>query len=474
MDKVIKNACRDILAGREPDRNIPLLLNHMADSCYMYSAVRLAIHYYTFYEIYLDEESRWDTEENPLYSQLNKIIAYGIVGTSCRNGRDFEAVAQDMDKLRTAVMERMKLLTAYTDFFRLHEYVQNRVEGRFRDMPVPEDDRDFTRRVMSFIFSSQDNVIINDRIRDVISELPMRLTRQKYFDLLRDCILEYLGSQENSLDSFLYQVRSVAAPDINDAFAANYPQLYELKEFLRGLDYRTIDAETYLQAEGRLKEASAMLEAEISHYYILEEMVNEAYAMLICSPYAGVASQGRLQKEEAVRRIIESTNTSFLSGKREEHPPELISGLSLIEGLQEELSMELMMTEEALYYIDSNFRTLAEGIMADKLLNVLLLSWNLLSESLFIDLDGEKSSRTVDRAMAEKKVQDIIKELSGHFEGQDRMIVRAAMANTLSIIPVIFKSRTDIMEYFLYSLDKCRDVAEKSASMKIIGDMMSQ
>jgi hypothetical protein len=303
----------------------------------------------------------------------------------------------------------------------------------------------------------------------------MRLTRQKYFDMLRNSIFEYLGAQENTLDSYLYSVRSVAAPNIKDDYALHYPRFDALKKFFDRLDYRTIDAETYSQAESMLSEASAMLEAEISHYYILEEMVNEAYAMLLCLPYAGMTVQGRRPKEEAAARcIIEAINASFLSCRKEGPEHQLVSRLSEIEGLQEELSVELIMTEEALFYIDSDFRELSESIMADKLLNVLLIVKSLLSGSLFIDLDEEKSLRTVDPAMAEMKAQSIIDELSGHFEGQDRMIIRAAMANTLDKMPVMFQSRTAVMEYCLYSLDKCRDAAEKSACMRIISNMMSQ
>lgn len=472
MEKNIKQTYRDVLEGREPDRNIPLFLNRVADDCYTYSAVRLAMHYYTFYESYLDAESRWDRETNPLYTQLNRILSSDIINTGY--GKKPGTAVSSMDRLRTAIMERMKLLMAYTDYFHLHEYVLNRVEYRFRDIPVTEEDEAFTRRVLQYIFNSQDNIIINDRIRDVISQLPMRLTKQKFFDLLRNSIHEYLGAQESTLDSYLYSIKSVAAPDIREESKAIYPELGELKDFLDRLDYRTIDAGIYSQTECRIRKAADMLEAEISHYYILEEIVNEAYSMLLCSPYAGVTAQGKYPHEAAALSIIKAINTSFMSDSKEEPSGILISKLSEIEGVQEELAMKLMMTEDALFHIDKNFRKLTESIMADKLLNVLLLVKDLLSGSLFIDFYEVKSIRKVDAAMADVKAQLLTEELIGSFALQDRMIVRAAMANTLNIIPVIFNNRRDVMDYCRYSLGKCRDAAEKAGCISIISDMMSE
>ena len=63
-------------------------------------------------------------------------------------------------------------------------------------------------------------------------------------------------------------------------------------------------------------------------------------------------------------------------------------------------------------------------------------------------------------------------ELTDRFKSTDRMITRAIMANTMELMPVYFNTHTEVMEYVLYSLNRCTDIAEKYASMEIIQGFM--
>ena len=47
------------------------------------------------------------------------------------------------------------------------------------------------------------------------------------------------------------------------------------------------------------------------------------------------------------------------------------------------------------------------------------------------------------------------------------------MANTLNKLPVFFKNHSEVMDYVLYSLNKCSDLAEKYACIEIINEMMN-
>ena len=112
-------------------------------------------------------------------------------------------------------------------------------------------------------------------------------------------------------------------------------------------------------------------------------------------------------------------------------------------------------------------------MMADKLLNTLLLCRDLLSGSLFIDLHKEKSYKTIDKERLQKEVDKLKDDLSAKFQNCDRMIMRAIMANTLNKLPVFFKNHSEVMDYVLYSLNKCSDLAEKYACIEIINEMMN-
>ena len=82
----------------------------------------------------------------------------------------------------------MEAITRYVDLFELYEYALNRVEYRFKEMDRVEDDEAFARKVLRYIFESDDNSVINNRIKEIISQLPVRITKEKYYDFMRSGI----------------------------------------------------------------------------------------------------------------------------------------------------------------------------------------------------------------------------------------------------------------------------------------------
>ncbi|HKM00183.1 MAG TPA: hypothetical protein VJZ06_09765 [Mobilitalea sp.] len=471
MDKTIKIIYRDILNNKLLEENIPRFFNYMADEYHTFASARLAMHYYAFYEVYCEEGDRWSEATTQFVQQLNQIISSGIL--QAHSGSELEKAVHQVDTLRNDIMNRMKLLTSYTDIFQIYEYILNRVEYRFKDDNNLTVDEDFARDILRYIYDTEDNVIINDKIREVVGQLPVRITRHKYFDLVRGSIHEYLGAEEDSLNSYLYMLRTSAMLDSGTDMKTNYSELLKKKEFLERIDYKNIDKVEYEKASNCLRETALMLESETSIYYSLQEIINNVYAMLICFPYTGMSTSPIEKQVEAAKEIIRSINGEFASNEKHEPEEGLLAQFGMLEGVQEELSYNLTTMEEALYHVELNHRNLVEGIMADKLLNILLLSKSLLSNSIFIDFYEIKSSNPVTEDRIELEASRLISELTALFEGRDRMVARAVMANTLNKMPVFFKSHKEVMDYVIYSLEKCSDNAEKLACIDIITDTMN-
>jgi hypothetical protein len=255
-----------------------------------------------------------------------------------------------------------------------------------------------------------------------------------------------------------------------------YPKLWELKELLKKKDYKNITLEGYEESSRVLKQAISFLESEISVYYSLQEIINEVYAIILCAPYTGMLANPDEKTAHAVDSaymILKGIYGLFTENWKQEPQAELLKYFDALEGIQEELNYDLTAMEEALYQVDQQHRKLAEGIMADKLLNVLLLSKDLLSNSLFIDFYEIKSNAPVGEEKLAEEAGRLLKELAKLFEDSDRMVSRAVMANTLNKIPVFFGNHKEVMDYVLYSLEKCSDLAEKAACIDIIRDIMS-
>ncbi|MBH1939689.1 hypothetical protein I5677_02125 [Mobilitalea sibirica] len=483
MDKNLKTIYKDILHNRIPEVNIPRFFNHMVNHYHTYASIRLALHYYTYYEVYCDEHKEWNGAAKDLTRELNQIIRRNVLGKTVlpEEGNEtdeagsIEEAVRRIDKIRNEIMKRMNVLTAYTDIFYNYEYILNRVEYRFQEEEVlPEEDDIFARDVLRYIFDTQDNVVINEKIKEIVGQIPVRMAKQKYYDLLRESFQPYLGAELSSLQTYLYMLRTSAMLQKEEGMETYYPWLWDKKNELASINYKEITKSQYEEATDILTTASELLLTETAIYYSLQEIVNEVYSVLLCAPYVGVEDTCGDKWDKASFEIISEINRLFYEETYEEPPTKLIEVFGVIEGVQEEMIYDLTALEEALYEIDVNHRKLTESLMMDKLLNTLLLCKDLLSNSLFIDFYEIRMNQPVDEDRLTVEADKLINELAELFENHDKVVSRAVMANTLNKIPVFFKNHTEVMEYIRYSLEKCTDLVEKIACMRIIRDIMSE
>ena len=180
MNKQIRVIDNEIRKGKNLDVNIPKMFNYIADYYYTYSSVNLTMNYYSFYEFYIDESKNWSKEAKTILDSVNKVIYNNIVQDE---HIDRELAIKKIDGIRNVVMKHMNQLSAYVDIFDIYEYVLNRIEYRFRDScEIDIDDDDFARDILRYIFDTEDNNIINAKILDIIGQLPVRMTKQKFLE----------------------------------------------------------------------------------------------------------------------------------------------------------------------------------------------------------------------------------------------------------------------------------------------------
>ncbi len=472
MNKRIRNLSQEVRSGKQLQENIPQLFNTMADHYQTYASVRLTMHYFSFYEAYLDEESTWGGQAKETIACINHIIRENILNRCVGEAR--EKAISETDMLRKEISKRMNVLTAYTDIFQVYEFVLNRLEYRFKEIIEPVDEEEVEREILRYIFAEEDNLVINEKIREIIGQLPIRITKQKYFDLLQDSLKSYLGADEASLQTYLYMLRTSAMLYREEGMEDCYPELAKRMDQLSKVDYKNITKEAYDQCVGSLQVATLMLEIDTTIYFGLQEIVNEVYAMLLCSTYAGMVDNDFRVATDTAMIILQEINTAFTQTEKTELNEELIDKFSDMEGVQEELSYELTLLEDALYEVEHSHQELAQSMMLDQLLQILLRSQKLLSNSLFIDLDEVQKENIVDEALLEAETKALTEELETLFGNQDKIVSRAIMANTLSKMPVFFKDHKEVMDYVRYSIERCSDVYEKAACVEIINDIMSE
>lgn len=485
MNTTIKQIYREINQGANLEVNLPKFFNRFSGVYYEYAQVKLTLLYYTFYEGF--QESNWgeigDTEKE-LLGELNGIIRDSyFAGFS---GRQMEVNIKRADALRKQIIRQMKVLTAYTDLFQIYEYILNRVEYRFLQEKSREDneseDGEFAAKVMNYIFEIKDNVVINSRLKEVLGQLPVRMTKARYFDLIRNSLSMYKGAEEASLDTYVYMLKSSATLYSPEGMDSAYPGLVCLKKNLEELDYKNITEAEYRDAFAKIEEAGKRIKEIVDFYYTLQEIVNSVYASNLLLPYAEMDNES-FSDNKLYLSIIKEMNDGFLAGKEEAEKEEigkeeaeeidkeaLEKKLEGTEGKQEDLLAEIEVLEACFDLVKNSYKNLAESLMLGPSFQCLKLAQDLLGNSLFVELN----QNTADKRMTEGDIQriqeELLLELSNLFQQRSREVYRAVVACTLNKIPVFLKTANEIMDYVKNSLEQCGDLPEKNASIDIIKD----
>ncbi len=403
---------------------------------YRYSCSRLALNYYTFYE---------SVYENASVPQ--KIKASAIQFNQLLKGfLDGEGDLQALDSMRDQIIAAMEVITAYTDCFQIYEYVLNRMERRFTESrPIDQSVEDFSAALTSALMQSDDAVMMNSRIQEVMGQLPIRFTKQKFYSLLMERLTVYAGAGKSSLEDVLYMLRTSAMVMLPDNMQEEQPELYELLEKLRSTDYRHMDKEKYQACSDSLFLASERLNQQAGLYLMVQDLINDLYVLLLTSKEALMDGT----ENQAVRVILEGIWKQFQADDGRILSDEITEQLEKLEGMQE-TSMERFMVYE---HEDDPELSVIE---------------KLLSGSFVRLHEEDKDEEPADREWLERKGQEFCQELSQLFDGMQKQVVRAVMAKILSYLPVVFRTSQELNDYILGSLESCTDTAEREACMELL------
>ncbi len=419
-------------------------------AAYRYCFARMALNYYTFYETMCEDDSV--SEDIKSYAgEFHQVLKLFMDGKG-EIGR--------LSDLRAKVTGAMEVLTAYTDCFQIYEYVLNRMERRFETgVKVDDDLEEFTERLMGFLMTSEDSVIMNERIQQVISQLPVRYTKQKFFELLRDGLSVYLGSEKKSLEDMLYILRTESMAKLPEEMERGHEDLYEVLNLFCQADYLHMEKEEYRKNIDRIVYVSGKLYQEAGMVMLLQELINDLYVLHLSKE----AAMMELSERQVMEKIVNGVLNQFLEGNTSMIEDEVTDLLSELEGTQEG-AMERYLSYPA-----------PEEDPQDEMGRSLRTVDLLLAGSPFVALGGtvdEGLEGNVDRAYLDGRLEQLFEELRAVFAGTSKPVVRAIMAKLLSSLPVVFGSAEELQEYIMRSLSSCSDPAERETTMELLNQEM--
>ena len=325
---------------------------------------------------------------------------------------------------------------------------------------------------MQYIFSDEDNTVINSKICEIIAELPLRLTKSKFFQLLSDGLSVYSKTDKETIDDFVYVLKSSSMLALPDGLE-DYSELNEIYEMVKAVDYSKITKEEFDKLENELRYAADFIDKETNVFMMLQGIVNRTYVMILSAPYVD-----EYDKEvECSMKIIKEINNNFTSGEYITLPDEVTDLFVFLEGVPEKVHSKIECEEFALDNIKNNHLSIIKSIMAENIYQGLFISQNLISDSLFADLSDiknifkEKSEEETEFDIKEyiNTVRDeLVMQLTEFFKNNQKQVNRSVMALIISRLPVFFNNITEVQDYVYNSLSNCTNKAEKSAAIEII------
>jgi len=479
MSSKIRNCVKRIEKGMDIEEMLPEYVRQYMQLNGKYARIKMMMEYYVFYETISEGINPYIDSAKEIAGALHKIVwDFFEEGLS---QEQIEESAKKLLVLRQDIVDRMQVLTAYVDCFVVYEYILNRVQYRFEDQETVPEDSVFARDLVSFIFSSQDNAIISDNIRFALGQLPMRMSRSRFFDLLRDSISVYQGSDKSSLDSFLYMFRTSAMlyrdGNMEKYFTEFVPVIQELAE----LDYETISREAYEIYAEKIKINASRLNDVSDLYMQLGQLVNDMYGICVSAKF--MEDSRKADAEEIVIRGINALFRDSDSGiwkhsgetvaeTEEERLEWLGEKFTDIEGKQENLYESMNVAGAALEEIMESRKEVIASMGLSEDFSTLKKLFLLTSNSIFAELEEKGMEEKVTERMAEDAASELVLECKNFFQGKSRMLRRAVMANTLEKMPVFFTSAQEVADYVVNSLSQCDDMAEKYAAKQLLMEIM--
>ena len=459
-----KKVIHEVLEGKNLEQNLPFVFGKMATVNHIYAGTSFAMQYFSFYESIADGETNLPEEAMQILKQIADIAMENIVGSF--DGSKREKAIEVLDDIRKTITAKMQVLTAYTDIFSLYEYMINRLELKYEELAEMYDDT-AAREILQYIFMEKDNLLVNTRIQQMLSQLPVRMSRGKFESLVRAGFENYVGMDTGAADDFVYRIVSVAGLYEPEGMEDYFPDFSKSLSALKERDWREMGEADYREAQELFSRIAGEVQALTDDYYSLMELVNFLYAWLLNYPYASVEATAQM---DHFLPLLGEICAKVSSGE------EILNAALLdgTEGVLEEFSLKLQKMQGTLSKMEEDVRESAAALMLEKEYTCLRVSALLLSGSLFAALEPKEQMQIADRAYLKAAADSLVEKLLTAFSVQPQILNRAMIAAVLGELPVFFNSQNEVMDYVRGSLSGCHEMAEKVAGIRLMRKLMEE
>ncbi|MDE6025767.1 MAG: hypothetical protein K2G45_09980 [Lachnospiraceae bacterium] len=430
-----------------------------------YAVVKLSMNYYTIKEM-VEERSDISCDVIKRLDDVTSLLKKYVVSDADVSDSDIELIK----KVRGDVERKMQLLTSYTDGYETYEYILNRIEagikGTVDDVHIDE----LASRVFKYIFTDNDKVVINSKLQLVMSQLPVRMTKNKFYDVVTNTLNIYKGGDKKAAGDFVDMLEKTALIALPSGFDTEYPTLYSVYNNLKETDYKNVDETTYDSLCGKLSDAVTFIENESTFLVLFQEIVNDTFAILLTNNMKSVNKQKK-GYDSAVNIITSCANDKVIDLENKNIADSFIS----IEGVQEELLESVYVLETMQEEFMSSVNEAGQGAQSNDDAKIISILDKLLSTSLFVSLEEDSDEPGIaDGDYIASLRERLTGELARLFDDNATIVNRSIMSKLLSAMPIFLNSQQEIKSYLDYVLGNCRDTSELTACNRLLNELIEE
>lgn len=452
------------------NKNLGATLEHLGTNM-QYNQYKAAIYdllfnYITFLEIIEEEELSTHISE---CADVHETIDYIKQVIADYNGlitfnKDRKQLTDIIDKIK----RDMEVLSHYIDEVEIYEYIINRIEGRFtKNYYELEDDESFAGYLIQNIFDSEDNVVINEKIKLSLSQLPIRITKNKFYNYIEDSLEKYKGAYITDFNSHIELLKDVAVFEDDNIILENINTSIDI---LRKTDYKNLDSEGFHNIDDLKSSVAEKIDDIHSVYTLAANIINNLIEISYCDKYDSYIDDTDLVIVDEIFNLVKIKNDNSIDSD------ELHKSLERIEGVIEKNFEEISKYSGVFQLAKDKYKDeIDEYGYSDTFKNIEKIDYMLSTSSYFANpesMDEDKDESRVDEFTLAKAKKEFISFMDNYLKDKDRQYRRAIMARLFYYLPVSFKKPQDIHSYILNSLQQCSDINEKNAAKEILRGVM--
>jgi hypothetical protein len=465
-----KKLVTDIERKADFKEKLPEYVDILNKQYNFYAVVKVCMNYYTMKSMIEDGDTVDKSSDVAKYFNIvTGLIKKHITGAEAID----EEALFGINQIRENIEYKMHNLTAYTDAFEIYEYILNRVEARVKDTVAEVDTQTLADRMFAYVFQENDAVVVNSKLKLLLEQLPVRMTKGKFYDIVTNTLTIYKGGDKASVDEFVDMLRTTVLIKKPKGFETEYPYLFSTYNRLKGADYTTIDEKKFDELMDALDRGAGIINGEASAYMLLQEIVNDVYTILLTHTEGREKNNGEAGYGAALTILGECAGEASIDEVTEELMPKFV----LLEGVQEDVYETITVLEGCFDDVKNEKDGMVKELGLEKNIEKLSRVEKLLSTSLFIPLDDDADghgAETADNDYIMKLRDELEADLKKLFSENSRQEVRSIMCKLISSMPIFMNTQQDIKNYFEYVLNNCNDDSELTACAKLIEEIIEE